>query len=485
MNHFIKKIIPGLIVAILLVICWYSVHMLLNQSTQTDSQEASLNAQDDTNIVTLPEGKLTAANLEMASVQSNVLELANIITGRIQYDERKHVDIKAPLDGLLQEIVVTPGEQVERGELIAIMRSPEIGQARSEVIKRKRELDLAIQILSRESTISENLNKLIVKITPPANVTTSELNIDESALGAYRQEILTAHAKLQLAQELLGNIQPLAETGAIPGRTIRERQAEFQIARSTFQTACDQAIYNSTQSKLASEAKVAESQRQFNLAQQLLEALLGYKDIEDSTNLTSEEALSRLEIRAPFSGTIESRGFANQERVSKGDSILVLANTTSLYVSANLREGDWSAISLIAGTKIKVEVPALEHRSFDATVSFVGREIDSESKAIPLIATIDNQEGLLRPGMFVRVTIPIGKPREAITVSSSAIVQHENHSFAFVNLGGGRFQKVDVRTGQSTEEWIEVLDGLNLGDAVVARGAFLLKSELLLQGEAE
>jgi cobalt-zinc-cadmium efflux system membrane fusion protein len=459
--------------------------MLLNQSTQTDSHEASLNAQNDTDIVTLPEGKLTAANLETAAVQSSVLEIANIITGRIQYDERKHVDIKAPLDGLLQEIVVTPGEQVERGELIAILRSPEIGQARSEVIKRKRELDLATQILNRESTISENLNKLLVKITPPANVTTSELNIDESALGVYRQEILTAHAKLQLAQELLGNIQPLAETGAIPGRTIRERQAELQIARSTFQTACDQAIYNSTQSKLESEAKVAESQRQFNLAQQLLEALLGYKDNEDSTNLTSEEALSRLEIRAPFSGTIESRGFANQERVSKGDSILVLANTTSLYVSANLREGDWSAISLIAGTKIKVEVPALEHRSFDATVSFVGREIDSESKAIPLIATIDNQEGLLRPGMFVRVTIPIGKPREAITVSSNAIVQHENHSFAFVNLGGGRFRKVDVRTGQSTEDWIEVLDGLNLGDAVVARGAFLLKSELLLQGETE
>lgn len=485
MNHFLTKFAPGLIVATLLVSCWYSVHLLLTQSPSTDTQEAINTSQTDSDIVTLPAGKLTAANLETFSVQSSVLSLENVITGRIQYDERKHVDIKAPLDGLLQEIVVTPGEQVERGDLIAIMRSPEIGQARSEVIKRKRELDLATQILSRESTIAENLNKLLAKITPPAVTATSELNLDESALGTYRQEILTAHAKLQLAQELLNNIQPLAETGAVPGRTIRERQAELQIARSTFQTACDQAIYNSTQSKLASEAKVAEAQRQFHLAQQSLEALLGYKDHEDSTNLTSEEALSRLEIRAPFSGTIESRGFANQERVSKGDSLIVLANTNSLYVSANLREGDWSAISLTAGTNIKVEVPALEHRSFDATVSFVGREIDKESKAIPLIATIDNREGLLRPGMFVRVTIPQGKPREAITVSSSAIVQHENHSFAFVDLGGGRFRKVDVRTGLATEDLVEVLDGLRLGDAVVARGAFLLKSELLLQGETE
>ncbi|MCU0711013.1 MAG: efflux RND transporter periplasmic adaptor subunit [Pirellula sp.] len=485
MNHFFTKFAPGLIVAILLVSCWYSVHLLLTQSPATDTQEAASNLPGDADIVTLPAGKLTAANLETSSVQSHVLEMANIITGRIQYDERKHVDIKAPLDGLLQEIVVTPGEQVGRGELIAIMRSPDIGQARSDVIKRKRELDLATQILHRESTIADNLSKLLAKITPPANTSTSELNTDESALGTYRLEILTAHAKLQLAQELLNNIQPLAETGAIPGRTIRERQAELQIARSTFQTACDQALYNSTQSKFASEAKVAEAQRQFHLAQQSLEALLGYKDIDDSSNLTSEEALSRLEIRAPFSGTIESRGFANQERVSKGDSIMALANTTSLYVSANLREGDWSAISLTAGTKIKVEVPALEHRSFDAVVSFVGREIDRESKAIPLVATIDNPEGLLRPGMFVRVTIPVGKPRQAITISSNAIVQHENHSFAFVDLGGGRFRKVDVRTGQATEDWVEVLDGLRLGDAVVARGAFLLKSELLLQGETE
>ncbi len=234
MNHFLTKFAPGLIVATLLVSCWYSVHLLLTQSPSTDTQEAINTSQTDSDIVTLPAGKLTAANLETSSVQSSVLSLENVITGRIQYDERKHVDIKAPLDGLLQEIVVTPGEQVERGDLIAIMRSPEIGQARSEVIKRKRELDLATQILSRESTIAENLNKLLAKITPPAVTATSELNLDESALGTYRQEILTAHAKLQLAQELLNNIQPLAETGAVPVARSERDKPNFKLLAPLF-----------------------------------------------------------------------------------------------------------------------------------------------------------------------------------------------------------------------------------------------------------
>jgi len=479
------KYVPGFIVASILVGCWYSVHVILTQPVSQDANANEDSAESEADVLSLPKGKLAAAKLESASVRQNVLNSERFITGRIQYDERKHVDIKAPLDGLLQEIVVTPGEQVQKGDLIAIMRSPEIGQARSEVIKRRRDLDLALQILNRESAIAENLSKLLSRIGQSGSESQFDANLNSSALGVYRQEILSAHAKMQLAQELLDNIKPLAETGAIPGRTIRERQAELQIARSTFETACDQALFNSTQARAGSEAKVAEAQRQYHLAQQLLESLLGYKDKEESTNLTSEEALSRIEIRAPFSGTIESRGFANQERISKGDSIIVLANTESLYVSANLREGDWSAISLTAGTEIKVEVPALNHRSFRAIVSFIGREIEKESKAIPLVATIENPDGVLRPGMFVRVSIPVGTSRETLTVASSAVVQHENNSFVFVDLGDGKYRKVDVRTGVSDGASVEVLDGLQLGDAVVSSGAFLLKSELLLQGETE
>jgi len=115
----------------------------------------------------------------------------------------------------------------------------------------------------------------------------------------------------------------------------------------------------------------------------------------------------------------------------------------------------------------------------------VGREVQADTNSVPLVATLENSEGLLRPGMFVRVTIPIGETREALSVMSEAVVQHENKSFVFLDQSDGQYKRVDVSTGQISDDWVEITDGLQSGQLVVTNGAFLLKSELLLQGESE
>ena len=126
-----------------------------------------------------------------------------------------------------------------------------------------------------------------------------------------------------------------------------------------------------------------------------------------------------------------------------------------------------------------------DDRVFEARVRYFGREVQADTNSVPLVATIENSEGLLRPGMFVRVTIPIGESREVLSVKPESVVQHENQSFVFVDMHGGTFKRVDVSTGQASDDWIEVTKGLSPGQLVVTNGAFLLKSELLLQGEGE
>lgn len=164
---------------------------------------------------------------------------------------------------------------------------------------------------------------------------------------------------------------------------------------------------------------------------------------------------------------------------------MALANTDSLYVAASIRESDWSAVALQPGTIVSVSVPALQDRTFEASIRYIGREVQADSNSVPLIATIQNGEKLLRPGMFVRVTIPIGPARQALSVKPESVIQHEDQQFVFIDLTGGMFKRVDVSTGYTSEDWIEVTKGLTPGDLVVTHGAFLLKSELLLQGEAE
>jgi cobalt-zinc-cadmium efflux system membrane fusion protein len=227
--------------------------------------------------------------------------------------------------------------------------------------------------------------------------------------------------------------------------------------------------------------ELADAKRRVKIARHHLETLLGYpeKQISNDTSVS----LSRLELRAPFAGTIESLTFAPSERVLASDSMFVLADTSSLYVSANIRENDWPAVLLQAGQQLTVSAPAVANRCFQATVHYIGRQVDVASNSVPLVATIDNQDGLLRPGMFVRVSVPIGEPHETVAVRPQSVMQHENEQFVFVAMNDRTFRRVGVVTGIATDDWVEVLSGLEPGQRVVDAGAFLLKSELLLEGE--
>jgi cobalt-zinc-cadmium efflux system membrane fusion protein len=257
------------------------------------------------------------------------------------------------------------------------------------------------------------------------------------------------------------------------------------LAQTAFRTARDQAAFAAQQATLQAEANLSEADRQLDLAYQSLETLSGYREDKDSVNLNSQDALSRLEVRAPFAGSVEAQGYANNERVMRGDSLIVLANTQSLTVEASIRESDWSAVSLQPGAELMVMVPALNQRTFPAKVRYFGREVQTDTNSVPLVAQIDNHEGLLRPGMFVRVTIPIGEPRRTLSIKPESVIQHDNQQFVFVAVNDGQFKRVDVSTGQASDEWVEVTAGLSPGEQVVTHGAFLLKSELLLQGEGE
>jgi cobalt-zinc-cadmium efflux system membrane fusion protein len=113
-------------------------------------------------------------------------------------------------------------------------------------------------------------------------------------------------------------------------------------------------------------------------------------------------------------------------------------------------------------------------------VQYVGAKVSEDTRSVPLVAQLDNDEHLFKPGMFVWVSVPVEKPRETLAVRPAAVVHHEGQAFVFVPEGPETYRRVDVVTGLETSDWIEIQSGLEAGQAVVERGAALLKSELLL-----
>ncbi len=476
---------PTLLILALLATGWLAMHRINNAGQAAGAGPDATDSENSTAVsdtLTLPEGKLKAGGFASEPVHPQDIQNVHTVPGRLRYDATKHVSVQAPIDGVLSEFQVKPGDEVQAGDVLATVRSAQIGQARAEVLHQTQQLKVADQLLEREQTIAVNLQQLSAMLKAGKSADEIESYFGTRSLGTYRQQMLAAYGSMQLAAELVEQTRPLAATGAIAERTLRERENERQLAETSFRAAYDEATFAADQAVLQAQGEADNAQRQVDLAWQSLEGLLGVT-VEQKDAAWNENALSTLQIRAPFAGTIESCTFARNERVIRGDDLLILANTDTLYVEASIRESNWAAVTLQSGTQIDVMVPAMDDQTFQATVQYVGREVDAGTNSVPLVATIDNSSGLFRPGMFVRVTVPIGSSRRVLSVAPGAVMQHENRDFVFVDLHDRRFQRVDVSTGESSGRWVEVKSGLAEGQLVVTKGAFLLKSELLLQGE--
>ncbi|HEY4260167.1 MAG TPA: efflux RND transporter periplasmic adaptor subunit, partial [Schlesneria sp.] len=144
---------------------------------------------------------------------------------------------------------------------------------------------------------------------------------------------------------------------------------------------------------------------------------------------------------------------------------------------------DWSALKLSPGQKILVQTPALPDTTLESTIAFIGRTVNQETRATPVVADISNEDRLLKPGMFVRVLLPDGPAVEAMAVPESAVVRSEGRTYVFVATSAHEFTPRDVTLGITVEPWIEVKSGLAAGDQIAISGTFLLKSEMLLEPE--
>src|SRR5262249_23557841 len=132
--------------------------------------------------------------------------------------------------------------------------------------------------------------------------------------------------------------------------------------------------------------------------------------------------------------------------------------------------------------------PALgPDREFEAAVDYMARVVDPESRAVPLVALLDNPQHEFFPGMFAWIRIPAGRTEEALVVPPSAGRTHDSKDFRFVEdeHKPRKFHRVHVAVGKETPEGVTITRSLREGQRVVVDGVFLLKSELLLEPEEE
>ncbi|MCH9652763.1 MAG: efflux RND transporter periplasmic adaptor subunit [Planctomycetes bacterium] len=457
----------------------YEQDQVTKPGASDTAKESGLSSSD----VLLSEEKIKAMHLTLSPVKRQNLNRVRIVPGRLRYDDRKHVDIKAPTEGVLIETRVKPGDSVKTGQILAVINSPEIGTARADLLQRTTEYQLVRNQYDWKALIQNNVQKLVDALLSQRSMESVEKEFSNAKLGSFRSDLLPAYSRYLLAVMVNQKSVPLAKSGAISQQTKQMREAEVQESRANLKALCEQSIYDVRLERDQVLAKLNDANHRMKISQQHLESLIGSSKDLNTEELKSAEKLSRLEIIAPFSGTIEERTFSQTERVKQSDSLFVLSQTDSLWVAADIRESDWSAISLNSGQDLKVKIIAFPNQTFSARLYYLGRKVSPRTNSVPLIAEIKNPKGLLRPGMFAQVMIPGEEKSDVIAVPTRAVLDDAAQKFVFIKASDRSFRRVDIQSGFKTEDWVEVQNGLYGGEQVVEEGAFTLKSELLLERE--
>ena len=188
--------------------------------------------------------------------------------------------------------------------------------------------------------------------------------------------------------------------------------------------------------------------------------------------------LEQLPIRSPAAGYVVEKNVVAGGAIEPGQLLFRIAPLDRVWIEAQIYEEQIALVS--AGMRARIEVPALPGRRFEGTLAWVYPSVSESTRTAQVRIELANEDLALRPDMFATVHFET-QPRERLVVPLSAVLHAGERSFVFLDLGEGRLRPQPVEVGTRVGEEVEVLSGLEEGQAVVSSATFLVASESRLR----
>ena len=254
-------------------------------------------------------------------------------------------------------------------------------------------------------------------------------------------------------------------------------QRRREAARTTFdrEKKLWQDKISAEQDYLQAQTALQEADIALQNAQQKLAA------VGAGGSVTGMGGLNKLEIRAPFDGTVVEKHLALGEAVKEDASIFTVADLSTVWAEFAVAPKDLATVRV--GQKVVVSSSAFDSK-VEGVVSYVGALLGEQTRTARARVTLTNPQGAWRPGLFVTVAVLGDSQAVRLAVSADAIQTIENQPVAFKAVPGG-FVATSVKVGRTDGRNVEVLAGLEPGDKVASSNTFILKADLGKSGAAE
>ena len=174
-------------------------------------------------------------------------------------------------------------------------------------------------------------------------------------------------------------------------------------------------------------------------------------------------------VYAPINGSIISTPLKNGTTVSTNTVIAIVGDISNLQVSADIPE---RYVALLKqGLKAEVSVEAYPDLVFNATVTRVSPVVDTTSRTKEVILHFDERDSRVNAGMFGKIKLYTKDYEGEIVMPADALVSLNDVLYAYVvKEGGETVERRQVKTGESVDGLIQILEGVNEGEKVVIQG---------------
>ena len=191
------------------------------------------------------------------------------------------------------------------------------------------------------------------------------------------------------------------------------------------------------------------------------------------------KASQTIPVYAPQDGVVASLNVRDGMFVKPVTTIMSLADLSSVWLLAEVfeRQADWVKV----GQSAEVSLAFLPGRTWEGTVEYIYPSLDPKTRTLKARLRFANPDEALKPNMYANIKIFGGAKNDVVVIPLEALIRTGREERVIIARGEGRFEPRAVRAGIESGEWVEILEGVEPGDAIVVSGQFLIDSEASLK----
>ena len=278
----------------------------------------------------------------------------------------------------------------------------------------------------------------------------------EDVVGTVRPKLSAA-----IEAKVSGRIEQMR---VVPGQAVKAGELLVQLDAHEIQAHYDQAVAVRQQAE-SDLKRASDLMQQKILSQSEFDAAQSKYRVADAAANEAETLLGYTKITAPFAGVITRKLADVGDLAMPGKTLLQMENPGALRLEADVPEALIGNVKL--GDKLAVQIATVAGK-LTGTVAEIAPAADPNSRTFLVKVDLPGLAGL-RSGQFGRVAVPVGEVN-SIRVPAAAVVRRGQMEMVFVDVNQHAQLRL-VKTGRQVGDEVEIVSGLDAGEAIVTDGA--------------